>query len=448
MKPANLSRLAEVVVATVIVLAVLAWVERTARLHLDQLRREVDEPALALASLVHESRAEVLELRLASLEGAERPDPDRLHRLQDLAARIERGAKQSPGPGSNVELEAWGDRFRTSLTHYLEAVQAQASVGATEPLLAELVTVCEGWRQAAASAGPDRISTPGRALDALQRVWFLSLILVALAGAVLVAVFYRGLLTPLRVQLSESQTHLERHEKLASLGVLAAGIAHEIRNPLTAIKVRLFSLKRSAPELASVQEDAQVISQEIHRLERIVGDFLQFARSPELARQPLRVGSLIEPIERLLGPPLAGRSVRLILEPSPELWVCADPEKLKQVLINLVQNAAQSIAHEGRVTLRVVPARQELLGRPTDVVRIEVADTGAGMPPEVVRRLFDPFFTTKDDGTGLGLPIAARIVELHGGVIEYETQLQRGTTFTIVLPRVTPDEATTPNSAD
>ena len=81
---------------------------------------------------------------------------------------------------------------------------------------------------------------------------------------------------------------------------------------------------------------------------------------------------------------------------------------------------------------------QELLGRSTDAVAIEVTDTGKGMPPEVVKRLFDPFFTTKEDGTGLGLPIAARIVELHGGVIEYETQPQHGTTFRIVLPRIAP----------
>jgi len=120
---------------------------------------------------------------------------------------------------------------------------------------------------------------------------------------------------------------------------------------------------------------------------------------------------------------------------------------MKQVLINLVQNAGQSIAGEGVVTLRVAPARQVLLGHPLDVAVIEIADTGAGMPAEVVKRLFDPFFTTKDDGTGLGLPIAARIIELHGGLIEYDTQPQRGTTFRIVLPRATNHEEPSPNSA-
>lgn len=404
MKPNAKSSLMELVVAAVIVLAVLAWVERAGRVHMDRLRGELDDRALALGSLLDEIKADVFELRLACLEGEARPDPAFRDRLRELASRLERWWKPGAEAGSRLEREAG---------------------------------VARG--HAAAS---------GQALIALQRVWFLSLILIAVAAAVAVAVFYRRLLVPLRVQLSESRTHLERHEKLASLGVLAAGIAHEIRNPLTAIKVRLFSLRRSAREMASVQEDAQVISQEILRLERIVNDFLQFARPPELACECLEVRSLVAQVERLLGPPLAGRSVRLVLEPSPGAWIFADSEKMKQVLINLVQNAAQSIAHEGRVTLRVVGARQELLGRMADVVRIEVTDTGAGMPPEVVRRLFDPFFTTKEDGTGLGLPIAARIVELHGGVIGYETQPQRGTTFTVVLPRVTPDEATTPNTAD
>lgn len=272
-------------------------------------------------------------------------------------------------------------------------------------------------------------------LDTLQRDWFVSLVLAAIVGSLVTAIFHRRLTAPLRAQLSESRTHLERHEKLASLGVLAAGIAHEIRNPLTAIKVRLFSLKRSIPDESSVRDDVQVISGEIDRLERIVGDFLQFARPPELECQPVNLEGLVREVWKLLEPQLARSRVLMACEPGPELWVFADREKLKQVLINLVQNAGQSIEGAGTVTLRIHTARQMLLDRPADVAVVEVADTGSGMPPEVVQRLFDPFFTTKDDGTGLGLCIAARIIQLHGGVIEYNTQAQRGTTFRVVLPR-------------
>jgi signal transduction histidine kinase len=106
------------------------------------------------------------------------------------------------------------------------------------------------------------------------------------------------------------------------------------------------------------------------------------------------------------------------------------------VLINLVQNAAESIGRDGTVTLRVRLDASRLGDRTRDVVILDVSDTGSGIPPEVEKRLFDPFFTTKEAGTGLGLSIAARIVEKHGGALQYQTQVNRGTTFGIVLPRV------------
>ncbi|MBE7499063.1 MAG: hypothetical protein HS113_01885 [Verrucomicrobiales bacterium] len=448
MKPGIKSHLAECAIAAVLVLVGLVGIERIAQSHMDRLRAEMDAPARWFTGTLSEIQADALDRRLALFEGRSLPAPVGGIRWQTHVAQWAAGEKQATPGTSPVVPETLAVRFHDVLTNYLETITSASSAGVPDPLLTEVITLCDQLRQLTAAAEPEQHPVPGATLDSLQRVWFLSLLLVAVATGVGVAVFYRRLIAPLRVELGKSRVHLERHEKLASLGVLATGIAHEIRNPLTAIKVRLFSLKRGAPEMASVQEDVHVISQEINRLERIVGDFLQFARPPELARQNLPVRSLVQQVERLLGPPLAGRSVSLVLEPPPEAWVLADPEKLKQVLINLVQNAAQSIAHEGQVTLRVDLAHQELLGHPTDVVRIEVIDTGAGMPPEVVRRLFDPFFTTKDDGTGLGLPIAARIVELHDGVIEYETQPQRGTTFTVVLPRVTPDEAPTPNPVD
>jgi two-component system sensor histidine kinase AtoS len=112
-----------------------------------------------------------------------------------------------------------------------------------------------------------------------------------------------------------------------------------------------------------------------------------------------------------------------------------DPDKMKQVLINFVQNGAESMEGGGTVTLRSRLDRKFLHGRASSVVVIDIVDTGKGMLPEVQKRLFDPFFTTKEQGTGLGLPIAARIVEKHGGVVEYQTEPQGGTTFSVVLPQ-------------
>jgi signal transduction histidine kinase len=131
---------------------------------------------------------------------------------------------------------------------------------------------------------------------------------------------------------------------------------------------------------------------------------------------------------------LAGKSVELKLELLAKEQFRVDPNKMKQVLINFVLNGAESMDAAGTVTLRSRLDKQVLNGRHVTAVVIDVADTGKGIPPEVQKRLFDPFFTTKEAGTGLGLPIAARIVEKHGGVIQYQTHPNRGTTFSIVLP--------------
>jgi signal transduction histidine kinase len=257
-------------------------------------------------------------------------------------------------------------------------------------------------------------------------------LLLALAAALLLLI-YRGMIAPLRHRLTESHAIIARQEKLASLGVLAAGVAHEIRNPLTAIKFRLFSLKKSLA--AAAQEDAEVITGEISRLERIVKDFLQFARPSEPELVALPAARLLQEVHELLRPQLEKSAIKLEMGTCEPVWVWADTQQIKQVLINLIQNSADSIGRDGVITLRAcgqaAPARKGSEGS----VVLEVADTGKGIPPEVQQRLFDPFFTTKEGGTGLGLPIAARIVEKHGGRLSYQTARNRGTTFRIVLPQ-------------
>ena len=136
-----------------------------------------------------------------------------------------------------------------------------------------------------------------------------------------------------------------------------------------------------------------------------------------------------------MAPQLEKADIRLAYENSVSAQVRIDPQQIKQVLINLVQNAAESICQHGAVTLRVRLGSKRLGDGVEEVVVLEVADTGKGIPPEVEKRLFDPFFTTKESGTGLGLCIAARIVEKHGGVLQYQTQINHGTTFGIMLPR-------------
>lgn len=258
--------------------------------------------------------------------------------------------------------------------------------------------------------------------------------IIALAGA-LAALVYRGMIAPLRIGLSQSKTIIERQEKLASLGVLASGVAHEIRNPLTAIKFRLFSLKKSVRALAD-NEDAVIIADELNRLERIVRDFLRFARPSEPELATVRVEHILKDVRDLLKGQLECMGISLRLQAESSVWVHADAQQLKQVLINLVQNAAEAIGRNGQIILGARPESAELDGRSRPAAIISVADTGKGISPQVEVRLFDPFFTTKEGGTGLGLAIAARIVEKHGGMLRYETEFNRGTTFEIVIPRV------------
>jgi signal transduction histidine kinase len=279
----------------------------------------------------------------------------------------------------------------------------------------------------------------------LRRLLNLSLGLLLAAGVALAVLVYRGMLAPLHRRLTESQAVIERQEKLASLGTLAAGVAHEIRNPLTAIKFRLFSFKKALPPSFADHEDAAVISAEINRLDRIVKEFLQFARpsEPELAQVPAQ--RLLQSVGDLLKPELEKAGIVLKLELSPSAWVHADPQQIKQVLINLVQNAAESIGSNGTITLRVALDTTLLDRRSRPAVILSVTDTGSGIPPEVEKRLFDPFFSTKERGSGLGLAIAARILEKHGGLLRYRTQLKQGTTFEIVLPRIEDHANQTPD---
>jgi signal transduction histidine kinase len=278
------------------------------------------------------------------------------------------------------------------------------------------------------------VSESEKFLVQLQQLIFASLLMLLIFGAWGVRVIYRDMISPLRVRLIETREIAERQEKLAALGVLAAGVAHEIRNPLTAIKARLYTLQKTLPVESAARRDAEFIGKEIDRLARIIADFLTFARPAQPRLESISAAELMSNAGELLAPGLLDDEIALVVEPAPGLKVSADAGQLQQVLINLVQNAAESIGKRGTISLRARSAELPLSGQIRDVVILEVEDTGKGIPREVQERLFDPFFTTKASGMGLGLSIAARIVEMHGGAIQYQTQVARGAKFGVVLP--------------
>jgi len=252
--------------------------------------------------------------------------------------------------------------------------------------------------------------------------------------AFLVVVFRSSATGQLHVELAKRDLVLEHQQQLAHFGQLAAGLAHEIRNPLTAISARLYVLQKALAEGSPEHRDSMVIRDEMHRLDRIVQDFLTLARpaTPKLAA--MSADPLLSKLRDLLAPLYAARSIELKLDAVEPAPFRADEAQLKQVLINLVRNAAESMEGQGTITLRARKDRLRLRAKTSDVIAIEVEDTGTGIQPEVADRLFIPFFSTKEGGTGLGLAIAARIVNQHGGELTFETRLDHGTTFKILLP--------------
>ncbi len=245
-------------------------------------------------------------------------------------------------------------------------------------------------------------------------------------------------------QLELSREHLIQASKLASVGKLAAGVAHSIRNPLTSVKMRLFSLERSL-ELSSLQEeDFAVISEEIHHIDNIVRNFLEFSRRPKLNVQWISPSDVVDMTLNLLHHRLESFGVEVEVHRASRLpQIRADSEQLREVLVNLIINACEALsADQDRATpgsaegLKKIRVIEEVASISPwgEAVVIRVSDEGPGVPPEVEDRIFYPFFTTKDEGTGLGLSIALRIVEEHGGRLELESNLSPGATFTITLP--------------
>lgn len=238
----------------------------------------------------------------------------------------------------------------------------------------------------------------------------------------------------LNLELAKKDLVIEHQHQLSHLGQLAAGLAHEIRNPLTAISARLYTLQKGLSDGSPEYNDSSVIRDEVRRLDKIVQDFLTLARPAAPKLVAMSADSFLQKLRDLLAPQYEPLAIELRVDSVTSTPFRADEQQLTQVLINLIRNAAESMQKNGKITLRARTAEEELRHRVRDVVVMEVEDTGPGIPPEVQERLFTPFFSTKETGTGLGLAIAARIINKHGGDLKFETQRNHGTVFRVVLP--------------
>jgi signal transduction histidine kinase len=235
-----------------------------------------------------------------------------------------------------------------------------------------------------------------------------------------------------KTKLKWSREHLQQAEKWALVGKLAAGVAHSVRNPLTSVKMRLFSMERTLNLTSDQKEDFEVISEEIRHLDTIVGNFLEFSRPPKLKTQTISPSDCVDMALQLMRHRLESYDVKVKVNREKRLpEITGDPDQLKEVLINLMVNACEAMVDGGVVLIEEV----EKNGTEGPFVVIRLSDNGPGVPASIQGKLFQPFFSTKEEGTGLGLSIANRIIEEHGGGLDLESKEGEGTTFIITLPQ-------------
>jgi two-component system, NtrC family, sensor histidine kinase HydH len=230
------------------------------------------------------------------------------------------------------------------------------------------------------------------------------------------------------VERFEAVSALEDARRLAVLGQFAAAIAHDIRTPLTSISMNVQILRRKLQLPDDDREHLDIALEELARLDRSVAEILDFAKPVKLLSEPIDIAELIETTTKNLTPVLSERGVAVRIDDGGgALTVTGDPQRLRQALTNLVDNAANASRPGTEVTLRATATADHL-------VAIEVEDHGRGIGADDLPRIFEPFFTTRPDGTGLGLAIVHKVIRAHGGDIKVRSTLGGGSTFTITLP--------------
>ncbi|MBN2575361.1 MAG: hypothetical protein JXP73_12430 [Deltaproteobacteria bacterium] len=250
---------------------------------------------------------------------------------------------------------------------------------------------------------------------------------------------FRSVAASIGVTLQNSQIYerMKERDRLAALGQMAAGLAHEIRNPLGSIKGAaqyLQPVEGPKPD-AGMREFLGIIVEEVDRLNRIVSQFLDYARPYRGDQSPLDVNEVVRKTVNLIEKERSGARVEIAMNLVDGLpLVRADAQQLHQVFLNLAINALDAMPQGGRLRVSTSLRRSTRRGASAAFLEVRFRDDGVGIPPVELRNLFIPFFTTKEKGTGLGLPISQRIIENHGGTIEVRSQPGSGSTFTVLLP--------------
>lgn len=260
-------------------------------------------------------------------------------------------------------------------------------------------------------------------------------ILITSAACFAVAIL-SGLLTEQnrksQLELRAMEASLKRVEKMAYMGEMAAGLAHEIKNPLASLVGSIQMLKEDLRYDADHERLMEIILRETDRLSTLVNDFLFFARPPAGKPERVKLNKTINEVTDLFEKdPTHSKKFRLQKDLLVDIWVLIDPTHLSQVLWNLLLNAAEAIADDGCIEIKTLAIKNSF-------VQIQVRDNGCGMQPDVAQSIFDPFYTTKPEGTGLGLSIVHRILESYSSRLDVDTEPGKGTIFSFTLDRTTP----------
>ncbi|MCW7754199.1 ATP-binding protein [Desulfobotulus sp. H1] len=261
--------------------------------------------------------------------------------------------------------------------------------------------------------------------------------------ATTIACFSVSLLTSfLSVQLRKARdevrymgSYVKRMENLATVGEMAAGLAHEIKNPLASLRGAVELLEAEAGRDEDSRRLMRIVRRESDRLSALLTDFLFFARPGKGCPEPVNVAAMVRESVQIQNQSARNRgriTFRFCL--TEDVWVRADPDRLRQVVWNLLLNAAESIEGEGEVRIDLGIEKER-------IAHIRIADTGCGIPEDSIPSIFDPFYTTKPGGTGLGLSIALRIVDAMGGRLDVDSIPDKGSTFTLRLPRLNPSDS-------
>jgi two-component system, NtrC family, nitrogen regulation sensor histidine kinase GlnL len=299
-----------------------------------------------------------------------------------------------------------------------------------EPWLLDLVKKSRPPRQESARGEGDLITRSGRKLPVSVTVSPLRDYYGKFLGTILLLRDVKH-----RIELEED---LKRADRLAMLGTLAAGLAHEIRNPLGGIKGAAQLLRRSVDGDSSLREYTDIMIREVDRVDKLIGQLLDLSRPPQLTLAPVNIHEILDDVLLLESPTAGERKVTIQKKFDPSLPpIRGDRAQLTQVFLNLVKNAFQAMDKPGSlvITTRLETdyhVREQGTGR-NRFIWVEISDEGTGIKQEDLTRIFAPFFTTKNSGTGLGLAISYGIIKEHGGIIRVESSEGKGTTFKVSL---------------